>query len=60
MHHDGGLELGMFLGGLVMALVPMIPYRYDRAAQLAGPRVGNATLDAIFGIVNLNGLFVKP
>ena len=23
MHHDGGLELGMFLGGLVMALVPI-------------------------------------
>jgi hypothetical protein len=23
MHHDGGLELGMFLGGLLMALVPI-------------------------------------
>jgi hypothetical protein len=23
MHHDGGLELGMFLGGLVMAVVPI-------------------------------------
>ena len=23
MHHDGALELGMFLGGLLMALVPI-------------------------------------
>ena len=23
MDHDGGLELGMFLGGLMMALVPI-------------------------------------
>jgi hypothetical protein len=23
MDHDGGLELGMFLGGLLMALVPI-------------------------------------
>ena len=23
MHHDNGLELGMFLGGLLMALVPI-------------------------------------
>ncbi|GAA0614326.1 ABC transporter substrate-binding protein [Sporichthya brevicatena] len=43
----------------VMALVPMIPYRYDRAVQLAGERIGNATLDVIFGIINLNGLYVK-
>jgi hypothetical protein len=23
MQHDGGLEMGMFLGGLLMALVPI-------------------------------------
>jgi hypothetical protein len=23
MHHEGALELGMFLGGLLMALVPI-------------------------------------
>ena len=23
MHHDGGLELGMFLGGLLLALPPI-------------------------------------
>ena len=44
----------------LMQLVPMIPYRYDHAVQLAGPRVGNSVLDAIFGIINLNGLYVKP
>jgi peptide/nickel transport system substrate-binding protein len=44
----------------IMAKVPYIPYLYGRDYQLFGPRIGGAFLDTIFGLISLNGLYVKP
>ncbi len=44
----------------IMEQVPYIPYLYDKANQIYGPKVGGVYLDAIIGVIGFNGLFVKP
>jgi len=44
----------------IMAQLPIFPDTYQRVRQIYGPRIGNATLDNLYGGISLNKIYVKP
>jgi len=38
---------------------PVVPCYYDATYELHGSKVGNAFLSDAFGIISLNGIYVK-